>query len=61
MARKVRPIDPNAKYCSPRQPAKILGTSEYLVYREVGLGNIPHRKLGERILIPMDWVTGEAS
>ncbi len=58
MARKTKPIDPAQKYCSPRQAAKVLGCSEYLVYRECQTGKIPHRNLGKRILIPVDWVNG---
>ena len=56
MTRQTKPIDPEQKYCSPRQAARILGTSEFLIYREVQTNAIPHRKIGERILIPMDWV-----
>ncbi len=61
MRRKVRSIDPGQKYCSPRQASAVLGVSEYLVYRECIAGNIPHRRLGQRILIPIEWVNGEAS
>lgn len=56
VAHKTKPIDPEQKYCSPRQAARILGTSEYLIYREAKNDTIPHRKIGERILIPLDWV-----
>jgi len=61
MARKVKKIDPSQKYCSPRQAAQILGTSEYLIYRECINGNIPHRRLGKRILIPVEWVMSGAT
>ncbi len=62
MARKVKAINAEQKYCSPRQAAKILGVSEYLVYAAANEDRIPHRKLGKRILIPVDWVmNGEAS
>ncbi len=57
MARRpTRRIDPDQRYLSPRQAAQVLGVSEYLLYREVSEGNIPHRKLGTRILIPREWV-----
>lgn len=63
MARKVKPIDAQQKYCSPRQAAKALGVSEYLIYHQLDI--IPHRVLGTRILIPVSWVmngsNGEAS
>ncbi len=59
MARKVKPINLQQKYCSPRQAAAVLGTSEYLVYRECEADTIPHRKLGRRILIPVEWVYGQ--
>jgi hypothetical protein len=59
MTRKVKPIDAQQKYCSPRQAAKALGVSEYLIYHQID--SIPHRVLGTRILIPVDWVNGEAS
>ncbi len=59
MSRKPRPIDPEQKYLSPRQCARVLGISEFLVYHEVNSGNIPHRKIGKRILIPMSWVEAE--
>jgi excisionase family DNA binding protein len=59
-ARKVRPINPDQRYCSPRQASALLGVSEYLVYRECIAGTIPHRRLGQRILIPVEWVLGEA-
>ena len=59
MARKPRPIDPEQKYLSPRQTARVLGVSEFLIYHEVNSGNIPHRKLGQRILIPVSWIADE--
>ncbi len=59
MARKVKPINSEQKYCSPRQAAGVLGTSEYLIFREVAAGHIPHRRVGRRILIPISWVYGE--
>lgn len=61
MARKIKPIDPAQKYVSPRQAARLLGVSEFLIYHEVAAGNIPHRKIGTRILIPVSWVMGEVS
>ena len=59
MARKVKPINEGQKFCSPRQAAGVLGCSEYLVFRECEAGNIPHRRLGRRILIPLEWVYGQ--
>jgi hypothetical protein len=56
MARKGKPIDPEQRYVSPRQAARIMGVSEYLIYHEVESGAIQHRKIGARILIPMSWV-----
>ncbi len=56
MARKPRPINPTQKYCSPRQAAAALGVSEYLIYHEID--SIPHRTLGKRILIPVEWING---
>ena len=58
MARKIKPVTDDQKYCSPRQAARILGVSEYLVYTGAVENRIPHRKLGKRILIPMEWVLG---
>lgn len=55
-SRKIKPITPEQKYCSPRQAAVALGCSEYLVYRECLTGGIPHRKVGQRILIPVWWL-----
>ncbi len=59
MSRKPKPIDPEQKYLSPRQAARVLGISEFLIYREVAAGTVPHRKIGQRILIPLNWVSGE--
>lgn len=56
MSRRTRPIDPDQQYLSPRQVARVMGVSEYLVYREVADGKVPCRKLGGRILIPRHWV-----
>ncbi len=56
MARKGKPLDPDQQYVSPRQAARIMGVSEYLIYHEVETGSIQHRKLGTRILIPLSWV-----
>lgn len=60
MARKKKPLNPEQKYCSPRQASAVLGVSEYLVYRECEAGHIPCRRLGQRILIPVDWVMNGA-
>ncbi|NMP21797.1 helix-turn-helix domain-containing protein [Sulfobacillus harzensis] len=54
--RKGQPIDPEAKFLSPRQAARILGVSECLVYRLAGTDDMPARRLGGRILIPRDWI-----
>ena len=62
MARKRKPINPEQKYCSPRQAAPVMGISEYLLYRMFHEGKIPgSREVGGRILIPVAWVMGEAS
>lgn len=59
MARRVKPINPEQQYCSPRQVAKALGVSEYLIYGQYHNGGIPGaRSLGDRILVPVGWVTG---
>ncbi len=59
MARKGRPIDPEARYLSPRQSARWLGVSEFLIYKMAADGQIPGaRRLGDRILIPRSWVEG---
>lgn len=59
MARKVKAIDPEQKYCSPRQAAKAMGCSEYLMYKTYHSGDIPGaRALGDRVLIPVEWVYG---
>jgi excisionase family DNA binding protein len=59
MARKGKPIDPEQKYLSPRQAARSMGISEYLIYRTYHEGKIPGaRELGDRILIPRTWVEG---
>ncbi|MHB1611587.1 MAG: helix-turn-helix domain-containing protein [Sulfobacillus sp.] len=54
--RRGRPIDPDQRYLSPRQTARVLGVSEALVYTEIHSGQIPHRTLGGRILIPLEWI-----
>ena len=56
MARRIQPIKPDQTFCSPRQAAKALGISEYLIYHEIE--RIPHRQLGKRLLIPVEWVKG---
>jgi excisionase family DNA binding protein len=56
VAKRGKAIDPEQKYYSPRQAARVLGVSEYLVYQGVKDGTVPHRKLGERILVPVSWV-----
>ncbi len=56
MARHGKPIDPEARFLSPRQAARVLGVSEFLIYNGVAAGEVPCRRLGQRILIPRDWV-----
>lgn len=56
MSRKGKPIDPEAHFLSPRQAARVLGVSEFLIYNGVTTGDVPCRRLGQRILIPRDWV-----
>ena len=56
MARGGKAIDPEQRFYSPRQAARVLGVSEYLIYQGVKAGSVPHRKLGGRILIAQDWV-----
>ena len=56
MAKSGKAIDPEQKFYSPRQAARVMGVSEYLIYHGVAEGDIPHRKLGGRILISQDWV-----
>ena len=58
MPPKSKPINAEQQYLSPRQTARLLGVSEFLIYREVSSGTIPHRKLGQRILIPVAWARG---
>lgn len=59
MARKVKPINAEQKYCSPRQAARVMGISEYLIYKAYHTGKIPGaRALGDRVLIPVEWVYG---
>jgi len=43
-------------YFGPREVAKVLGVSEYLIYRQIHEGEIPHRTIGQRILVPGWWV-----
>ena len=56
MGHKIKVIDPDARYLSPRQTAKVLGVSEYLIFKGCHDGTIPHRRLGQRILVPIEWV-----
>ena len=59
MARRVKPINPEQQYCSPRQAGRVMGVSEYLIYKMFHDGGIPGaRELGDRILIPVEWATG---
>lgn len=59
MPRRIKPINPEQKFCSPRQAAYVMGVSEYLVYRLANQGKIPGaRKEGGRTLIPVSWVYG---
>ncbi len=57
MARKGKPIDPDQLFLSPRQAAKLLGCSEYLIFKSFHEKKIPGSKeLGGRIFIPRSWV-----
>jgi hypothetical protein len=38
------------------QAARMLGVSGTTLKRELRLGNVPHRKFGHRVLIPISWV-----
>jgi excisionase family DNA binding protein len=38
------------------QAARMLGVSPTTLKREIRLGNVPHRKFGHRVLIPISWV-----
>ena len=59
MARQVKPINALQTYCSPRRAAKGMGCSEYLIYKTYHAGSIPGaRVLGDRVLIPVQWVYG---
>jgi excisionase family DNA binding protein len=58
MGRRVTPINPEQRYLSPRQVGRVMGVSEYLIYKGVNAGEIPCRRLGERILIPREWAEG---
>jgi len=51
--------DTDKLYFGPREVAKVLGVSEYLIYRQIHEGEIPHRTIGQRILVPGWWVRGE--
>lgn len=48
--------DIQPKFYSPSDAAKVLGISKFLIYRELQSGNIPHAKVGKRILIPRSWI-----
>lgn len=61
MARQGKPIDPEARFLSPRQAARVLGVSEFLIYNGVVSGEVPCRRLGQRILIPRAWVDNPGS
>jgi excisionase family DNA binding protein len=38
------------------QAARMLGVSRTTLKRELRSGNVPHRKFGNRVLIPISWV-----
>jgi hypothetical protein len=38
------------------QAARMLGVSRTTLKSELRLGNVPHRKFGHRVLIPISWV-----
>ncbi len=60
IARRLNPIAPGERYCSPQQAAEVMGVSEWLLYHEIEQQQILHRHIGARILIPVDWVKAEA-
>ncbi|MBG9887133.1 hypothetical protein ABE10_11440 [Bacillus toyonensis] len=41
---------------SPTETAKLLGVSRGFVYRELREGTIPSTRLGDRILVPAEWI-----
>ena len=54
--RKGRPIDPDQKWLSVRQAAKVRGVGEQLMYRHYHDGKIPGAiEMSGRILIPRSW------
>jgi site-specific DNA-cytosine methylase len=57
MTHKGKPIDPEQRYLSPRQAARLMGCSEYLIFKSYHSKLIPGaRELGGRIFIPRNWV-----
>lgn len=59
--RKIKPVLPDQKYCTPDQAARLMGVSRYLIDRRLHEDQIPGvRRLGRRILIPVAWCTGYA-
>ncbi|WP_292766898.1 helix-turn-helix domain-containing protein [Microbacterium sp. UBA3486] len=41
---------------SPAEVASLMGVSRGFVYRELREGRIPSMQLGDRILVPCQWV-----
>lgn len=56
-----KPIRDEQIYLSPRQTARVMGVSEYVVYASLHDGSIPHRRLQTRFLIPRAWVEGHGT
>jgi len=47
------------KFYTVKEVAAILGVSKSLIYSAVQRGEIPHRKVASRILIPASFVDGD--
>lgn len=57
--RRIKPLLPDQKYCTPDQAARLMGVSRYLIDRWLHEDRIPgFRTMGRRILIPVAWCTG---
>jgi hypothetical protein len=52
----LKPIEDAARYVSPRQDSRLLGISVYLLYKAIQPGQVPHRRIGQRIVIPRTWI-----
>lgn len=45
---------------SPTETARLLGVSRGFVYRALREGTIPSTRLGDRILVPAEWIASFA-